>query len=169
VELVALTDLFPGLDECNCLALRQAGRHITQFYDRYLAPAGLRTTQFAVLAKLRQTGPMTIAALAGELVMDRTTMGRSIVPLEREGLIRVVPGRTDRRSKELQLTDAGLRRVKAGYKGWKQAQARFAAVFGGGRAAGLRELLRAASAADLGAGPAGQTSESSLRRGPKHV
>jgi DNA-binding MarR family transcriptional regulator len=153
-ELMVPTDVLPGFDECNCLALRQVGRHITQFYDQYLAPVGLRTTQFSVLAKLRQTGPMTIAALASELVMDRTTMGRSIVPLERDGLIRVVPGRTDRRSKELQLTDAGLRRVKAGCKGWKQAQARFSAVFGEERAAGLRELLRAASAADLGSGSA---------------
>ena len=135
---------------CSCLAMRQAARHITQFYDQYLAPVGLRTTQFSVLARLRQTGPMTIAALASELLMDRTTMGRSIVPLEREGLIRVVPGRSDRRSKELQLTEAGIKRVKAAYKGWKQAQARFASVFGEARAAGLRELLRAVSAADLG-------------------
>jgi len=147
---VVPTDVLPGFNECNCLAIRQAGRHITQFYDQYLAPVGLRTTQFSVLARLRQTGPMTIAALASELLMDRTTMGRSIVPLEREGLIRVAPGRSDRRSKELQLTEAGIKRVKAAYKGWKQAQARFASVFGEERAAGLRELLRAVSTADLG-------------------
>jgi DNA-binding MarR family transcriptional regulator len=146
---VVPTDVLPGFNECNCLAIRQAGRHITQFYDQYLAPVGLRTTQFSVLARLRQTGPMTIAALASELLMDRTTMGRSIVPLEREGLIRVVPGRSDRRSKELQLTEAGIKRVKAAYKGWKQAQTRFASVFGEERAAGLRELLRAVSTADL--------------------
>ena len=24
-------------DDCNCLALRQAARHITQFYDQFLA------------------------------------------------------------------------------------------------------------------------------------
>jgi DNA-binding MarR family transcriptional regulator len=149
---VVPTDVLPGFNECNCLAIRQAGRHITQFYDQYLAPVGLRTTQFSVLARLRQTGPMTIAALASELLMDRTTMGRSIVPLEREGLIRVVPGRSDRRSKELQLTEAGIKRVKAAYKGWKQAQAQFASVFGEARAAGLRELLRAVSTADLGTG-----------------
>jgi DNA-binding MarR family transcriptional regulator len=147
---VVPTDVLPGFNECNCLAIRQAGRHITQFYDQYLAPVGLRTTQFSVLARLRQTGPMTIAALASELVMDRTTMGRSIVPLEREGLIRVVPGRSDRRSKELQLTEAGIKRVKAAYKGWKQAQAGFASVFGEERAAGLREMLRAVSTADFG-------------------
>src|SRR5438093_5661642 len=49
---------------CNCLALRQAARHVTQFYDQCLAPTGLRTTQFSILAKLKWLGPMTINALA---------------------------------------------------------------------------------------------------------
>jgi len=51
---------------CNCLAVRQAARHVTQFYDRFLAPARLRTTQFSVLARLQRLGPMTISALAAQ-------------------------------------------------------------------------------------------------------
>src|ERR1700732_4959858 len=104
------TDALSGPDDCNCLAVRQAARHITQFYDQFLAPVGLRATQFSILAKLRRLGPMTINALASDLVMDRTTLGRNILPLEREGLISIAPGRTDRRSKELTLTDAGIER-----------------------------------------------------------
>src|ERR1700731_2396811 len=96
-----------GLEDCNCLAVRQAARHITQFYDQFLAASGLRTTQFSILAKLRRLGPMTINALAAEMVMDRTTLGRNILPLERDGLIAVEKGRRDRRSKELRLTEAG--------------------------------------------------------------
>src|SRR5262245_64491964 len=92
---------YSGPEECNCLAVRQAARHVTQFYDQFLAPSGLRTTQFSVLAKLKRLGPMTINALASDLVMDRTTLGRNILPLEREGLIAVQTGRSDRRSKEL--------------------------------------------------------------------
>src|SRR5438128_11920083 len=75
--------------ECNCLALRQAARHVTQFYDQYLASTGLRTTQFSILAKLQRLGPMTINALSRELVMDRTTLGRTMLPLERDGLIAI--------------------------------------------------------------------------------
>jgi DNA-binding transcriptional ArsR family regulator len=81
--------------------VRQAARHITQFYDHFLALSGLRTTQFSILAKLRRLGPMTINALAAEMVMDRTTLGRNILPLERDGLIAVQQGSRDRRSKEL--------------------------------------------------------------------
>src|SRR6516165_9239960 len=95
------TDKLPQLEECTCLAVRQAARHVTQFYDRHLAAAGLRTTQFSILAKLRRQGPMTINALAAEMVMDRTTLGRNILPLERDGLIRMEPLPSDRRSKAL--------------------------------------------------------------------
>ena len=53
-------DAQPQPEACNCLALRQAARHVTQFYDRYLVPTGVRTTQFSILAKLGRAGPMTI-------------------------------------------------------------------------------------------------------------
>ena len=74
---------------CNCLALRQAARVVTQLYDQHLAANGLRTTQYSILARLNRLGPMTINALAAELVMDRTTLGRNILPLMRDGLVRV--------------------------------------------------------------------------------
>ena len=150
-------DKLPPLEECNCLAVRQAARHVTQFYDRHLAPVGLRTTQFSILARLRRRGVMTINALADEMVMDRTTLGRNILPLERDGLIRIEPGRRDRRSKELRLTDAGLERLRAGYQGWRDAQKGFAAAFGNERTAGLRAILHEVAATDLSmeAAPAG--------------
>jgi DNA-binding MarR family transcriptional regulator len=124
-----------------------AARH--QFYDEFLAPAGLRTTQFSILAKLRRLGPMTINALAAQMVMDRTTLGRNIRPLQRDGLIAVMPGHIDRRSKELRLTQHGAERLRRAVEGWTQAQPRFAAVFGAARAAELRGLLDAVSVSDL--------------------
>ena len=126
---------------CNCLALRQAARHVTQFYDEFLAPTGLRSTQYSILARLQRKGPLTINALASEMVMDRTTLGRNILPLQRDGLIDVGPGKSDRRSKELRLTDAGATRLRAARKGWEEAQARFEAGFGVERSKELRDLL----------------------------
>jgi DNA-binding MarR family transcriptional regulator len=149
------TDPLPAPDVCNCLALRQAARHVTQFYDQYLAEAGLRTSQFSILAKLRRLGPLSINALAKELVMDRTTLGRNILPMERDGLIEVKPVATDRRAKELRLTHAGEKRVQAGSKAWAQAQTQFEATFGTKRAAELRTMLRAVVGSELA--PKGQT------------
>ena len=151
------TDAVPGPEECTCLAVRQAARHITQFYDQHLAPMGLRTTQFSILAKLKRLGPMTINALADELVMDRTTLGRNILPLEREGLISITPGRDDRRSKELQVTGAGVERLRVARKGWSAAQTQFAAAFGKERTARLRTLLRTVSATEFPTATAGMS------------
>ena len=140
------------LSECNCLAIRQAARHVTQFYDQLFAPTGLRATQFAILSRLRRQGPMTINALAALLVMDRTTLGRNILPLQRDGLIEVVASPADRRRRELRLTDAGLAKHAAALECWSVAQQRFEDVFGGERASALRRLLREVVAADFAAG-----------------
>jgi len=134
---------------CNCLALRQAARRVTQVYDVFLAPSGLRATQYSILARLKRRGPMTINALAGELVMDRTTLGRNILPLRRDGLIAVVKGSADRRSRQVRLTPAGAARVGEALVGWRQAQARFERTFGAARAKALRTLAQDVTLSDL--------------------
>jgi DNA-binding MarR family transcriptional regulator len=136
-------------EDCNCGAIRRAARHVTQFYDQFLTPAGIRTTQFAILARLGRKGPMTINALAADLVMDRTTLGRNILPLKRDGLITIKPSAADRRAKELRLTKAGETRLQSALKGWERAQARFEATFGVERAADLRALLRTVVASEF--------------------
>src|ERR1700746_3136600 len=118
----------PSALECNCLAIRQAARHVTQFYDQSLAESGLRATQYAILGRLQRNGPMPINALAAALVMDRTTLGRNILPLERDGLIEIVASADDRRRRELRLTDAGIARHTAGIECWSMAQERFETV-----------------------------------------
>src|SRR5258706_2561528 len=85
---------------CNCFAVRSAARHVTQFYDQVLAPSGLRATQYTMLAKLKRLGPLQIKALATEMAMDRTTLGRNILPLERDGLITTEPVASDGPAKE---------------------------------------------------------------------
>src|SRR5437764_12431514 len=116
-------------NECNCLAIRQAARHVTQLYDQLLAPVGLRATQFAILSRLRRSGPMTINALAAALVMDRTTLGRNILPLERDGLVEIAASAADRRRRELCLSPAGEDKLSGAIERWKIAQTRFDAVF----------------------------------------
>src|SRR6266436_9318436 len=98
------TVTLPGPEDCNCFAVRSAARHVTRLYDQLLAPVGLRVTQFFILAKLNRLGPLTINALAEAMVMDRTTLGRDIQPLQRDGLITIKSAASDRRAKELRLT-----------------------------------------------------------------
>ncbi|PWT84956.1 MAG: MarR family transcriptional regulator [Proteobacteria bacterium] len=136
-------------EECNCFAIRSAARHISQLYDQFLAPVGLRATQFSILSRLKRVGPQTINSLAEAMVMDRTTLGRNILPLERDGLIRIEAAPSDRRAKELHLTKSGEKRLQAAFTSWQQAQAQFEARYGPARAARLRSMLRAVVAGEL--------------------
>ena len=121
-------------------------------------------------SELRLAGPMSINALAKRLVMDRTTLGRNILPLERDGLIEIVPDPADGRSKVVRLTEAGAARLRAARSGWTQAQKKFEAAFGGPRAARLRDLLHAVTATELDRSqpPAAEPHRSSTRRGQTH-
>ena len=137
-----MTEKLPRPEECNCFAIRSAARHVSQYYDRYLAATGLRTTQFSILAKLKRLGPLTINELARQMVMDRTTLGRNIKPLERDGLVSIEPAQSDRRAKELRLTKTGEKQLEAGFEAWSRAQTGFESTFGPKHAAELRRVLR---------------------------
>jgi len=134
----------PTLDRttvCNCLALRQAARHISQIYDSYLESEGLRTTQFSILAKLNRLGPLSINELAKSMVMDRTTLGRAIRPLQRDRLLTIGEGE-DGRTRSLRLTATGEARLKAAAVKWREAQKKFELTFGAEDAVRLRSVLQ---------------------------
>ena len=142
-------DAAPGPEVCHCFSVRSAARHVTQFYDQLLEPTGLRITQYSILAMLKRLGPLTINALAKVLLTDRTTLGRNILPLERDELIRIEQGASDRRAKELHLTTAGEKRFQAARPAWLKAQATFESSFGPKRAETLRALLRGLMATEF--------------------
>jgi len=73
-----------------------------------------------------------------------------MLPLERDGRISMEDGATDRRSRELHLTKAGEKRVRAARKLWREAQKHFEKAFGPERASDLRNELRAVAASELG-------------------
>ncbi|HUB50188.1 MAG TPA: MarR family winged helix-turn-helix transcriptional regulator [Acetobacteraceae bacterium] len=134
---------------CNCTTLRKAARHVSGLYDRALAPSGLRVTQYAILAELGRSGPMTITELARAMVMERNGLGHNLRPLEREGLVSMEIG-GDRRSRVILLTRSGRARLANAKTLWQQAQDRFGAVFGPDRVQALRSLLIAATTAEYG-------------------
>ena len=143
------TPVPPTPDLCNALALRKASRHLTQFYDRHLAGSGITVTQFSILSRLRIHGPRTINELAADLATDRTTMGRNLRPLERDGLVAIQADGKDARCRAISVTPAGLERARAARDGWKAAQAAFEARYGAEPARALRATLAGLVALDL--------------------
>ena len=125
---------------CSCALLRRTARRVTRRYDEALRPAGLRLTQYSILANLESVGAMSITALADRLGMDRTTLSRNLGPLERGGLVRFQGG-ADRRLREVVPTDAGRARLAAARPLWQDAERCFRRELGADDAAALRRLL----------------------------
>jgi len=107
---------------CTALNLRMATRAVSQFYDAAIAESGLTGTQYSLLAVASRAGPLPMSRLAGALVMDRTTLSRNLKPLERAGLVTVVPGE-DRRSRQVTVTEAGRAAHDRAKPLWAKAQA----------------------------------------------
>lgn len=131
------------LATCACLNLRKASRVVTQIYDEALQPSGLRSTQLPVLITLATDEPMTISNLAGELLMERTSLARLLRPLEIAGLIKIAPGE-DRRTRGVSLTERGQDAIVEAIPLWEKAQAFVVDRLGRRRWRDLRENLSAA-------------------------
>jgi len=125
---------------CACTNLRRAARAITQFYDRSLEPAGLKVTQFSLLRSVLRAGPTSISALAEEVRLDRTTLGRNLAVLEREGLVSLSPGK-DQRERTVTLTRSGKRALDSAIPLWEQAQHKVMKALGRGGVDDLTSLL----------------------------
>ena len=126
---------------CYATALRKASRRLTALYDEALAPAGLRSTQYAILVELADRGPLTINELARSLVLDRSGLGHSLRPLERDGLIHLTRGSVDRRSVAVDLSAEGRDRLKQAAVLWRSAQQRVSDALGPETAGDLRDQL----------------------------
>jgi DNA-binding MarR family transcriptional regulator len=132
-----------ALSVCNCLAVRQAARHVTRLYERHLGDAQLTSAQFSILAVLGEAGQMTMAELARDLVMDRTTLLRAMQPLQREEFLKSRPSADDPRQLVFSLSSAGERKLKQAVPLWAKAQEEFEAEVGTREAAQLRRSLLA--------------------------
>lgn len=131
--------------QCYATAMRKASRRLTALYDEVMAPSGLRSTQYAILRTITASSPISINELGEALVMDRSAVGHSLRPLQRDGLISLDRDSTDRRSVNVTLTAEGRRRFEEATVFWRSAQERVAEVMGSRQADQLRgRLLRLA-------------------------
>jgi DNA-binding MarR family transcriptional regulator len=114
---------------CGCANLRSVTRLVTNMFDQILEPAGLKITQFTVLAALSNLGVCSINQLAEALLLDPTTLNRNLKPLEKQGLIENHPGE-DQRTRLVGLSPKGEARLKEALPLWEQAQARLVESLG---------------------------------------
>jgi DNA-binding MarR family transcriptional regulator len=136
-----LADLTLEIDQCNCFAVRKAARRVSRLYEDILQPARLRITQFLILAVLAKVSGASVNELAERLDLERTAMGKTLGPLERDGLIRIEPSPADGRSRVIKLTPKGNRAFQDAVPLWRKAQRQLAELNGATRISALRSSL----------------------------
>jgi len=111
---------------------------MTQHYEKSFRGAGLRATQFSLLAMLTQTGPLPVSALASHLGLERTTLTRNLRLLEGRKFVRLRTIEADQRVRRVELTRAGRDAAAKGLSAWRKAQVGAGAIL---RRSKLENLL----------------------------
>jgi DNA-binding MarR family transcriptional regulator len=119
-KLVPFATTLHVRDCCLCLHVQRAARALARRFDDALRPLGLTNGQFSLLMSLNRPEPASIASVAGLLAMDRTTLTAALKPLERRGLVTIIPDQTDHRSRRLILTSAGKALLASALPTWQQ-------------------------------------------------
>ena len=115
----------PRLGEpCYCALARRASRTLTDVYERELAPHGITLPQFSLLRAAGAVGPIGISEFAARLKLDRTTLGRNLKLLEKDGLVEFQDNEEDQRERLVALTPKGAKLGTAALAAWSAAQAK---------------------------------------------
>jgi DNA-binding MarR family transcriptional regulator len=125
---------------CTNFKLRQLLRRVAQFYDREVAQAGLKTTQYSLLSHVLRLGPIRPGDLARAMTMDASTLTRNLKPLLAAGWITLGAG-ADGRSRLVGITDAGRTKHGEAQRLWRQAQERLNQLLGLDRVHALHALI----------------------------
>ena len=125
---------------CTNLKLRQLTRRVSQHYDRIVAQADLKTTQYSLLSHVVQLGPIRPGDLAQRMEMDASTLTRNLQPLVAQGWVEVGAG-DDARSRFVTATEAGRAKRVEAQREWKRAQLALNERLGVAKVAQLHTLL----------------------------
>ena len=125
---------------CTNLKLRQLSRAVTRHYDAYVAPLGLKNSQYSLLSHVVLLGPLKPSELAARMRIDASTLTRNLQPLVAQGWVTQGPG-DDARSRLIDATDLGREKRAEGQRAWKQAQLALNARLGADRVVALHALI----------------------------
>ena len=119
-----------GTGYCASFNFRRASRAITALYDNALQESGIRSTQFAILTAVAKNQPVSISTISEILIMDATTLTRSLDLLRKQGLITISP-RAKMRQRFLNLTLEGENTLARAIPLWHRIQKKFEDNTGG--------------------------------------
>jgi DNA-binding MarR family transcriptional regulator len=125
---------------CTNLKLRQLSRLVSRHYDAFVAPTGLKSTQYSLLSHVSLAGAIRPSDLAQRMRIDASTLTRNLQPLIAQGWLTLGPGE-DARSRLVAVTDTGREKRAEGQRAWKQAQLALNERLGEARIVALHSII----------------------------
>jgi DNA-binding MarR family transcriptional regulator len=104
---------------------------LTQIFDRHLAAAGVKQTQFTLLSALvfRDEAP-TLTELGTYLRIEQSALSRSVSLMVRSKLLTTHVPPTDRRERTVRVTALGRKTFERAFASWRLAQNEVAGTLG---------------------------------------
>lgn len=112
----------PPVQGCTNFKLRRLLRAVGRVYDAEIGQAGLKGTQYSLLAHVATMDAPQPAELARRMGLDASTLSRNLRPLLDAGWLELRSG-DDARSRRVALTDAGRDKFREARRHWRRAQA----------------------------------------------
>jgi DNA-binding MarR family transcriptional regulator len=138
--------------ECPGMRVGRATRVLARVFNDEFRAIGLQSSQHGVLTfvALAGKGGTTISALAGEMLLDPTTLTRNLRPLQKAGYLTITRSRTDARAQIVSLTKKGEKTIEALFPLWQRAYDQIRDALGPQALSELRDQLDRATAALAG-------------------
>ncbi len=118
-----------GTGYCASFNFRRTARAVTRLYDSAMQDSGMRSTQFAILVGIAKNQPIAIGTLGEILVIDQTTLTRSLKLLRNEGLV-TTSKRSVMRKRFLQITPKGEQALARALPYWRKTHGEFQTAVG---------------------------------------
>lgn len=144
-EIVPFATTLLVRDCCLCLHAQRAARSLARRFDEAFRHLGLTNGQFSLLMSLNRPEPPPMGPVASLLAMDRTTLTAALKPLQRRGLVEIIPDPNDRRGKRIKLTPEGMALLVKAAPIWESTSKAVEALLPEGDAERLRKNLLALS------------------------
>ncbi|MBR9651555.1 MarR family winged helix-turn-helix transcriptional regulator [Thalassovita aquimarina] len=110
-----MSDRSDDLQEFTPYLMNRIMARYNKGVESALKEVGVSVAQMRALAVLHESGPCTINELSVQTVIKQSTLSRTLVTMEKAGLIRREAQDDDSRFRQISLTDAGRAAYQAAW------------------------------------------------------
>ena len=107
---------------CYCKNLRDFTRKMTAIYDAELDAYGINIAQYSLMRLVINNNPVSLTRLGDIAGLDRSTVGRNVTVLARQGWLQVDRDGMDKRQQQVSITPEGEALIRDAFPSWQRCQ-----------------------------------------------